>query len=148
MSLRYTTPTLLLLATVLNLAAQPLPGQFVARYNENESPYPLYMGEQGPDPAWTPEELELVARNFNACYGNPNWDSNDWNSITSVNPDFELVPYVGNWRVARIAFIDPANPNKEYSQEVIERDYKDQFLYYRFANLATAIDAIQTNITL
>ncbi|WP_136078920.1 hypothetical protein [Pontiella desulfatans] len=147
MYFRDTTAIVLSLTAALNLTAQPLPDQFVATYNENESPYPLYMGEQGPDPVWTADEIDIVARNFNACYGNPNWDSNDWNTITNLNPDFELVPYVGNWRVNNIKYIDETNPDTEYSQEDIERDFKDQFLYYRFANLASAIDDAQTTIT-
>ena len=147
MSLSYTHTILITLAMAGSLCAQPLPDQFVATYNENESPFPLYMGEQGPDPDWTADEIDLVARNFNACYGNPNWDSNDWNTITNINPDFELVPYVGNWRVNNIKYIDETDPNTEYSQEDIERDFKEQFLYYRFANLTGAIDAVQTTIT-
>ena len=147
MHYNFTLTVSLLVLTSLYTSAQPLPDQFVATYNENEAPYPLYMGEQGPDPDWTAQELDIVARNFNACYGNPNWDSNDWNTITNLNPDFELVPYVGNWRVERLKYIDPVNQNTEYSQEDIERDHKDQFLYYRFADLASTIDDTQTTIT-
>ncbi len=126
--------------------SQPLNDQFVARYGENDSPYPLYMGEQGPDPVYSQADLELIARNFNACYGNPNWTAEQMATIRAINPDFELVPYVGNWRVRNVNFLDLEDPNREFSDEEIERLFKDEFLYYRYANLAAGISANATSI--
>ncbi len=125
---------------------QPLEDQFVAKYGENDSPYPLYMGEQGPDPVYSQADLELIARNFNACYGNPNWSSQQMATIRSINPDFELAPYVGNWRVRNVNYLDLDDQNREFSDEEVERLFKGEFLYYRYANLASAISVSETSI--
>lgn len=147
--MKYTA--LMLLSTLIcaSAIAQPLADQYIARYNENESPYPLYMGEQGPDPAWTTAELEIVARNFNAAYGNPLWNASQWAAIRAINPDFELVPYAGNWQTSGIKYIHPTNPNTSYSPQEIEQSQKDQFLHYRYASLAQSIDSTTTtfNVT-
>lgn len=136
-------PPLLLSAAAVCLAAataamaQPAPGMPVARYGDDETPYPLYAGTFGGDPEWTPEALDGLARQFDALYGNFDISREQADAVRSIKPDFQFAKYRGTWRT-----------NSFGSAKTIEEKYRDRIQYYRVGDLAKALNEQSATVEL
>ncbi|MFC1763294.1 hypothetical protein ACFL6U_14600 [Planctomycetota bacterium] len=114
--------------------AEPASDMHVASYKDNATPYPLYAGVFGSYWTLSMVELELLANNFDAYYGNFDIDMQQANTIRSIDPNFQFAKYSGAWDIS------------DYMEA--ERNHRKEILYYRIGNLGHSIDGSTTHITL
>jgi len=120
---------------------QPMADMPVAKFNDDNTPYPIYAGKFGNEPLWTDAELELLGKNFDGFYGNYSGiTATKANKIRSFRADFQFIKYNGGWTLG--------DETGDYSVSNIEQNYPNEILYYRVANLASDIDATTTSIPL
>ncbi|MBO2945252.1 hypothetical protein JJQ72_14835 [Paenibacillus sp. F411] len=120
---------------LLSVNAAPAPDMHVAKYKDNSTPYPLYAAEFGTDPLWTAAELELLGKNFDGIFGNPNISMSMANTLRSHYAPFKINQYNGKWAV------------NGTTADYIENN-KKEVLYYRVGNSSASITATQTTFSL
>ncbi len=116
--------------------AQTRPDQHLAKYKDNNTPYPLYAGSFGMKLKFTDADIKLLGENFDALYGSWDLDYKTANKIRSVNPDFDFLAYHGNWRVS--------GKDLQY----VENGHLDEILYYRAGILENEISAKEKLISI
>ena len=115
-----------------SILSQTLPAQAVAKYNDNNTPYPLYGGSFGIDLKLNQSDLEILANNFDAFYGAYDISKEQAEVVYSINPDFEFLKYNGNWRVYR------------EDMQWVERGNRNEILYYKAGTLESNISESDT----
>ncbi len=120
--------------------AQPAPDMPVASYKDDLTPYPLLAGKYGNDPAFTLNELTLLARNFDALYGGykNNLTKQKVDQLHGLNPNFQVVQYRNGASTGKIS--PPLSD--------IEQEHKNDLLYYLTGNAGSALDATATTLTI